>query len=56
MTCPSCGVFIPCTLADIIEKGELTCHKCGIKLKLDRANSNKAIEAYNKITEDEKPN
>lgn len=56
MTCPSCGMLIPCTVTDIIEKGALTCPKCGLVLKLDSTKSKKAIEAINKVIEDEKPN
>ena len=49
MNCPMCKGFIPTTIYYIVANTELTCPHCGLKLRIDRVKSAKAIDALRKV-------
>lgn len=47
--CPVCGNFIPTSLEELMTKSSLVCPICNLELTIDKANSQKALDAMNKV-------
>lgn len=52
--CPVCGGFIPTSMEELVTSSSLVCPFCNLQLAIDKANSQKAIEAMNKVMEAQK--
>ena len=49
--CPNCKGFIPISMMQIITASSIFCPACGLRLDLDNAKSQKAIEALKRLEE-----
>ena len=49
--CPRCHGFIPTTIYQITTNAALTCPNCLLKINIDRAGSNRAIDALRRVEE-----
>jgi len=49
MKCPQCGAFIETSIFLLLTTNALSCPACHLRLKIDRAKSNKAFEVLRKV-------
>lgn len=51
MPCPLCRAFIPITMYQIMSGSAVFCPACGLRLDIDKAKSEKAIEILKRLQE-----
>lgn len=47
--CPQCKTKIPTSMQELVSAAKLVCPRCALELIIDRAASQRAIEAMNKV-------
>lgn len=52
--CPVCGNFIPTSMEELLTRSSLACPVCNLELTIDKAHSQKAMVAMNKVMEAQK--
>ena len=51
MPCPRCGNFIPTSINELLSANYLRCPTCQLQLNIDRHNSQRALNALEKVEE-----
>ena len=53
-SCPVCGGFIPTSMEELVTSSSLVCPVCNLQLTIDKASSQKAMAAMNKVMDAQK--
>ncbi|MDR2814510.1 MAG: hypothetical protein LBB79_07665 [Prevotellaceae bacterium] len=51
--CPVCGGFIPVSIKQLLTEEQFVCPQCALNIRLNKASSQKALSALQKVQEAE---
>lgn len=51
MNCPICGGFIPISIQQILDAGQVVCPHCSLVLNINKSQSRAAIDALKKVND-----